>query len=124
MDADVLAALVADKLSSVALLGLGIWALWRRYTASSDKLIAALSEQTTSLVGGLAEVKAAVTSGLAGLAGRVDQHASRLDQHEQRLGEHQRKLDRHAELIAAVSGASGVYAMPPRPRVVNEEAPQ
>ncbi len=120
MDAELAQALIADKALSLALLVVGIGVLWRRYSSSSDKLLAVITAQTAELAGKLGEVKTALEVGLAGLAGKIDAHDKRLQDHDKRLAEHSRTLDRHAALIEVMHGAerSGIYS---RPRAVGEE---
>lgn len=114
MDGELVSALIADKAISLALLVLGIGIVWRRYTTQGDKLIAALTGKLDAVVAKVGDVEAAVKLGLAGVAGK-------LDEHHRRITEAERRLDRHSDLLRALPDRSGVYPVP-RPRVVGEEA--
>jgi hypothetical protein len=114
-------AMLIDKVSTAALLGLGLAFLWRRYIAASDKMIGIMTEQIAGVVGALGQVRTALEVGLAGVNGKLEVHDQRLQDHDKRLAEHSRTLDRHAALIEVMHSAerSGLYT---RPRVVGEEA--
>ncbi|HEY8378900.1 MAG TPA: hypothetical protein VIK91_20550 [Nannocystis sp.] len=109
MDPELLTALTIDKVTSTGLLLVACWLLWRRYAATSDRLVAELKAQTTEVTAKLGELKASLEAGLAGLRGQVD----RLDR---QVGEHQRRLDRHSGILRAVG--SGAW---PRVHVVGED---
>lgn len=113
MDAELAQALIADKLLSLALLVVGIGVLWRRFSASSDKLIDALTGKLDAVVSKLGDVEKATQVGLAGVSNKLDEHGRRLAAHE-------RRLDRHSDMLRAVGdpGRSGIYT---RPRAVGEE---
>lgn len=113
MDGELVSALIADKAISLALLVAGIAIVWRRYTQASDKLVAALTSKLDAVVSKLTDVEQATKLGLAGLAGK-------LDEHHRRITEAERRLD---HLLRALPDRSGVYPVP-RPRVVGEEDPR
>jgi hypothetical protein len=116
-------AMLIDKLGSAAIMGIALYVLWNRYTSSTDRFVAALTGKLDAVVLKVGDVETAVKTGLAGLSSKVESHAAKLDEHGRTLDAHQKRLDRHAELLGAMSAASGVYAMP-RPRVVGEEDPR
>lgn len=128
MDADLTTALVADKLSSLALLGIGIAFLWRRYTTASDRLIGVMTQQIAEVVVKLGELKSAVEVGLAGLAGKITALEAKASDHGRRLDHAERTLDRHAVILETLHEASrsGIYNAPGRPRlaVADEEPPR
>lgn len=117
MDPELMSALAIDKVTSLGLLIIAVVAIWRSYKAAIERLISALQGQTAELKQALDDVKTGVAKGFAGLTGRVDDHQRRLDDHQRRLDEQGRRIDRHAELVGALSAASGVYS---RARVAEE----